>query len=311
LAQASVESHPPEGTWQERAATVARGIRRRVLEHTIKNNGGYLSQACSAAEIMAALYVRIMRLGPVPRPLVPKPFPGVPGPGNRRSFTGAEFNGPAGPEWDRFVLSPAQYALVLYAALIETGRMAPEGLDAFNRDGGSVEMIGAEHSPGMEVTTGSLGQGLSQAAGIALARRLRREPGRVWVFMSDGEFQIGQTWETMQVLSHYRLDNLGIYVDVNKQQCDGTVKSVMGLDPLDQRLASFGARVAAVPGHDVAALAAPPEVPPDGRPLVVLCDTSPFRGIEILGANAPRFHYVRFRDAEERKKYEAALAAMR
>ncbi|HEX9021244.1 MAG TPA: transketolase, partial [Nitrospirota bacterium] len=138
--------------WQDEVKRVAAGIRRRVLEHTIKNNGGYLSQACSSAEILATLYVKVMNLGRIDTPLAPKPFPGAPGTDNPHYFTGASFNGP-GPDRDRFFLSPAQYALVLYATLIETGRMAAEGLLQFNKDGSSVEMIGAEHSPGMETMT--------------------------------------------------------------------------------------------------------------------------------------------------------------
>ena len=177
-----VDRKTADKSWQDEVKRVASGIRRRVLEHTIKNNGGYLSQACSSAEIFAALYVKVMNLGKVDQPLVPKPFPGVPGPDNPGYFTGASFNGP-GKDNDRFFLSPAQYALVLYAALIETGRMAEEGLLQFNRDGSSVEMIGAEHSPGMESMTGSLGQGISQAAGTAMARKRNNEKGRVVLFM--------------------------------------------------------------------------------------------------------------------------------
>jgi len=218
--------------WQDDVKRVAAGIRKRVLEHTIKNNGGYLSQACSSAEILATLYVKIMDLGTIETPLVPQPFPGVPGPGNPDYFTGASFNGP-GPDHDRFFLSPAQYALVLYATLIETGRMAEEGLLQFNKDGSSVEMIGAEHSPGMETMTGSLGQGISQAAGIAMARKRKGERGRVIVFMSDGEFQIGQTWEALQSLSFLMLDNVVIFVDVNGFQCDGKMCTVMDIEPLD------------------------------------------------------------------------------
>jgi transketolase len=296
-------------SWQDEVTRVAAGIRRRVLEHTIRQNGGYLSQACSSAEIFASLYVKIMHLGSIETPLVPKPFPGVPGPQNPDYFTGAAFNGP-GPDKDRFFLSPAQYALVLYATLIETRRMAEEGLLQFNRDGSSVEMIGAEHSPGMESMTGSLGQGISQAAGTAMARKRNNEKGRVVLFMSDGEFQIGQTWEAIQAMSYHMLDNVLIYVDVNGFQCDGKMCTVMDIEPLDRRLEAFGARVFRVNGHDIKRLAEAGEVSPDGRPTVVLCDTDAARGLEVLKARAPKMHYVRFSSPEEKERYAAALAEL-
>ena len=94
-------------------------------------------------------------------------------------MTGADFNGGVSPDRDRFILSPTHYSLVLYAALVETGRMAPDGLLEFNQDGSSVEMIGAEHSPGMEVMTGSLGQGLGQAAGMALLETSDWAPSKI------------------------------------------------------------------------------------------------------------------------------------
>jgi len=292
--------------WQDDVRRVAAGIRRRVLEHTIRNNGGYLSQACSSAEILATLYVKVMNLGKIDVPLVPKPFPGVPGPNNPDYFTGAAFNGP-GEDRDRFFLSPAQYALVLYATLIETGRMAEEGLLQFNKDGSSVEMIGAEHSPGMETMTGSLGQGISQAAGIAMARKRKGEKGRVFVFMSDGEFQIGQTWEALQAMSFHMLDNVIIYVDVNGFQCDGKMCNVMDIEPLDKRLESFGARVFRMNGHDIKRLAEAGEVTPDGRPIVVLCDTDAARGLDVLKTRVPKMHYVRFTSAEEKERYVSAF----
>jgi transketolase len=293
-------------TWQDEVRRVAAGVRRRVLEHTIKNNGGYLSQACSSAEILATLYVKVMDLGKIETPLVPKPFPGVPGPHNPLYFTGAAFNGPD-EQRDRFFLSPAQYALVLYATLIEAGRMAEEGLLQFNRDGSVVEMIGAEHSPGMETMTGSLGQGISQAAGIAMARKRKGEKGRVFVFMSDGEFQIGQTWEALQAMSFHMLDNMIIYVDVNGFQCDGKMCTVMDIEPLDKRLASFGARVCRVNGHDIKSLAEAGSLSPDGRPVVVLCDTDAARGLDVLKVRAPKMHYVRFTSEEEKQFYRQAL----
>jgi len=297
--------------WQEAAAHVAWGIRRRVLEHTLNNNGGYLSQACSSAEILAVLYTQIMNLGPSIAPRVPSSFPGVPGPNNPHAFTGAGYNGPKAPDLDRFFLSAVHYALALYAALIEVGRMAPEGLAQFNQDGSTVEMIGAEHSPGLEVTGGSLGQTLSQAGGVALARKLKRETGRVWVFMSDGEYQSGQTWEAVQALAFHKLDHVGIYVDVNGQQCDGQMDEVMSIEPLKLRLEAFGARVFQVDGHDVNALAAPAALPPDGRPLVVLCYTNPAACMPLLESHRPKLHYVRFKDEAERRQFAGFLDELR
>lgn len=298
--------------WQKEAKRIAFGIRRRTLEFTIRNNGGYLSQACSSAEMFAALYTKIMNLGPSEAPMVPAPFPGVPGPGNDGYFTGVAYNGPKTPELDRFFLSCVQYALVLYAALVETGRMAPEGLDMFNKDGGTVEMIGAEHSPGHEITSGSLGQGLSQAAGIALGRKLKNETGRQWVFMSDGEFQSGQTWETIQAMVFHKIDNIGIYVDVNRQQCDGPMTEVMNIEPLQGRLESFGARVFKVNGHDLDALAAPAELEPDGRPLFVLAYTDTAKEMEpILDERRPKLHYVRFKSGNEIQRYKAFLSTFK
>lgn len=293
--------------WRNGTRRAARGIRRRVLEHTVGNNGGYLSQACSSAEILATLYTRVMRLGESAAPPIPPPFPGVPGARGPRSLTGAAYNGPHLPGLDRFYLSPAHYALVLYATLIEVGRMAPEGLGQFNQDGSTVEMIGAEHSPGMEVTTGSLAQGLSQAAGVALARRLRGESGRTWVFMSDGEFQEGQTWEAFEVMAHHRIGRVGIYVDVNHQQCDGRMRDVMDLGDLALKLRAFDAEVHEVDGHDIVQLAEAAAGWDGLRPLVVLASTNPSQGIARLEERAPKFHYVRFKSAEERETYRALL----
>jgi len=104
----------------------------------------------------------------------------------------------------------------------------------------------------MEVTTGSLAQGLSMAAGVALARRLKKETGRVWVFMSDGELQEGQTWEAFQVISHYNLHNMAIIVDINRQQCDGAMDTVLNMGEIADKLAAFGAHVSEVDGHDIA-----------------------------------------------------------
>jgi len=303
---------PAEPGWVWEVRRTADAIRRRVLEHTLANDGGYLSQACSAAEILSTLYRRTLRLGPSVAPPVPLPFPGVPRRG-ARALSGGGYHGAPGPDLDRFFLSPAHYALVLYAALIEVGRMAPEGLAQFNKDGSTVEMIGAEHSPGFEMMGGSLAQTLSQAAGIALARKRRGDAGRVCVFLSDGEFQEGQTWEALAAMAFYRLERMGVYVDVNGHQCDGPTDEVMRLEPLQGRIEAFGCRAVTVDGHDPAALDAPARELPCGRPLVVLCRTSPTRGVPLLEDRRPRFHYLRFTSDQERQAYRhfynAGLAA--
>jgi len=300
---------PSTEPWIDDVQRVAQGIRRRVLDHTIKNNGGYLSQACSSAEALATLYVRVMNLGPSVAPPVPPPFPGVPKAG-RDTYTGAGYNGAHAPEKDRLYFSAVHYALPLYATLIETGRMAEDGLRQFNQDGSTVEMIGAEHSPGLELTGGSLGQTLSQAGGIGLARRLRGESGRQWVYMSDGEFQSGQTWETVQALAYHGLDNIAAYVDVNGQQCDGKMTDVMNIEPLQARLEAFGARVVSVNGHDPQQLAAPAELERDGRPLFVLAYTNPCQGMPLLEQRRPKLHYVRFKDEDERNAFADMLRGM-
>ena len=296
--------------WTGDVNRVAHAVRRRVLDHTLKNNGGYLSQACSAAEILATLYLKVMNLGPSEGPKTPRPFAGVPGPDNPESFTGAEYNGPKAPDLDRFIFSPVHYALVLYSVLIEVERLGPDALEQFNRDGSTMELIGAEHSPGHEVTAGSLGQAISQAGGIALARKLRGDTGRVWIFMSDGEFQEGQTWEAFAALSYHGIDNLGAVVDVNAQQCDGLMTSVMNIEPLMSRLEAFGVNVHEVDGHDPQALAKAAQSHQKGKPLVILAKTDPCRDMDLLRQRAPKLHYVRFKSDEERQSYERVLAEM-
>lgn len=269
-------------------------IRRRVLEHTVKHGEGYLTQACSSAELLATLYGHLMNLGPSVRPTIPTDFPGVP----PRGISGAGYNGAPDPDFDRFILSPAHYALVLYAALIEIGRLDELALEQFNADGSSVEMIGAEHSPGMEVTSGSLGQALSVGVGLAMGYKRRGHRGRIWVMMSDGEFQEGQTWEAVQTAAHYKLDNLRVYVDANGSQCDGPVSTVMSIEPLPEKLRIFGWQAWEVDGHDVCALAGPVFEHREGAPSIVVARTRPWTGIPSLRSRSPRFHYVRFRPDE-------------
>ncbi|GHS90627.1 transketolase [Synergistales bacterium] len=289
--------------WTARVERMAWGIRRRALAHTLSHSGGYLSQACSSAEILATLYGRVLRLKKLDAPLTAGRFMGTPGPG-RASASGADFNGAGDASCDNFILSPAQYALVLYATLIEAGRMDEKSMDAYDIDGSAMEIIGAEHSPGMEVTTGSLGQGISQASGIAMARKIKGETGRVALMMSDGECQSGEFWEAVQAARYHGLGNMIAYVDVNGYQCDGKTTSVMDIEPFDKRLKAFGARVYRIDGHDVKRLSRLGRAPAANAPTFILCDTDPCRGMDILKGRYPKFHYVRFASLAEKAEYQ-------
>jgi transketolase len=287
---------------------VARHIRSRVMELTLLKDGCYLSQALSSADILAVLYAHVLRLESLEAPLAAPPFAGVPGAPGGASPSGGRFHGRATPNGDRFFISPAHYAAAIYAALEGVGRLAPGELESFNVDGSTLEMIGAEHSPGFELTTGSFGQALSQSAGIAFARRLKGESGRTYVFMSDGELEEGQTWEGVQAAAFYKLDRLVLVVDVNGQQVDGYTKDVMNIEPIPDRFTAFGWDVREVNGHDIRELIAALDVPPGTeRPRVVLARTDTARGVPYLEKYKPNLHYVRPKTDEDREQFKLAF----
>lgn len=291
-------------------STRAQGVRALALEQTLLQGGGYLGQACSSAEILAVLFGSVLKLAPSTAPPTPSPFTGTPGSANP-SPSGGRYLGAQGPDTDRLIVSPAHYAMALYAALITDGRLDRGALSQFNTDGSTLEMIGAEHSPGCELTTGSFGQALSQAAGIAWARRVRGDQGRVFTFLSDGEMQEGQTWEAFQFLAFHRIDNLVVVVDVNGQQVDGRMQNVMAVEPLADRMQAFGADVVSVDGHSVAELRVALERRPTGRPLVVLAYTHPTTGLAVLEERTPRLHYIRVRGDEDRAVLTQELARLK
>lgn len=276
----------------------ANNVRKQVLQFVIERGGCYLSQACSSAEILCTLYMQIMKLSESRGAWDAIPFPGVPSAENMNYQRGASYNGDPAPELDRFFLSPAHYACVLYCTLEQCGRIGHKAIEKFNVDGWNMEMIGAEHSPGFETTAGSLAQTISIAAGTAHARKLKGETGRVFAFLSDGELQEGQTWEAFQAASFYRLDNLIVYVDLNRHQLEGYTKDVMDLEPLADRFEAFGAVCVHVDGHDIEALKICDSVSHAGKPLVVLCETSPTHGIPIFAHREPYMHFIRLKSDE-------------
>ncbi|HWQ77535.1 MAG TPA: 1-deoxy-D-xylulose-5-phosphate synthase N-terminal domain-containing protein [Anaerovoracaceae bacterium] len=282
----------------EEIQKAATRVRKNILRLAIERGGCYLGQACSSAEIMASLYMKILKLGPSLGSMEALPFPGVPGPDNMDYPKGSLYHGAFEPDKDRFFVSPAHYASVVYCTLAECGRISREAIDKFNVDGWNMEMIGAEHSPGFECTAGSLGQTISIACGTAHARKLKKETGKVYVLLSDGEIEEGQAWEAFQAASFYRLDNLVIYIDVNGQQVEGYTKDVMDIEPLTARLEAFGTKTADIDGHDIQSLIDASTVEHTGKPLAVLCRTSAARGIPLLEKRIPFLHFVRIDKSE-------------
>lgn len=280
----------------------ANNIRKTILGLAMERGGCYLGQACSSAEIIATLYMRILNLGPSLGSMEALPFPGVPSPGNMDYPKGALYHGAVEPDKDRFFVSPAHYASVIYCALAECGRISRSAIEKFNIDGWNMEMIGAEHSPGFECTAGSLGQTISIAAGTAHARKLKDkfgkesggkgESGKVYVLLSDGEIQEGQVWEAFQASSFYKLDNLVVYVDMNGLQVEGYTKDVMDISPLDKRMEAFGWNAVIVDGHDVSALENAARTRHPGQPLIVLCKTRSYQGVPLLEKRIPSLHFV-------------------
>jgi transketolase len=251
---------------------LATAIRLRAVEMVAPQGFGYLGQALSAAEQYAAVYGAALR-----------------------------------PGTDRVICSPAHYIIAVYAAAAETGLLDPGTLKTYGQNGSSLEAIGTEHSPVPDYTCGSLGQGLSAAAGFALADRLLGRPSvRTFAFLSDGEMQEGQVWEAAMFAGHHRLDRLTVLVDANNSQVDGPVDSITTIEPIAARWQAFGWGAVELDGHDVYAIAAaltreaegtPGTPPPDGapgpgRPQVLICRTSTRHGLSCLPPDADG-HFIK------------------
>lgn len=286
-------------------ADLASGIRRRTAEWTIRRNGGYLAQACGSAEILATVLTGL-DLGTPSGLKVPPKFVRVPVPGDP---------GPRGEMWlgdgpDVFVLSPAHYATAMYAALTELGRLDETAMIEDSGDGGLLEMIGGEHSPGLPMSSGSLGNAFPIAVGRAIARTRKDEPGLFWVMLSDGEMQEGITWEAAQLAVAERLSNLNVIVDRNGMQVDGHMVDIMPITEPEERFAAFGWNTHTVDGHDLEALdAAMRTCAEETGPSVIVCQTEPWRGFGFLKQrwDDHRLHFIRLTQGE-RSELEAELS---
>jgi len=245
---------------------LATAIRLRAVRMVAPHGFGYLGQALSAAEQYAAVYGAALR-----------------------------------PGTDRVICSPAHYVIAVYAAAAETGLLGGAALAGYGRDGSALEAIGTERSPVPDYTCGSLGQGLSAAAGFALADRLRGRPeARTFAFLSDGELQEGQVWEAAMFAGHYRLDRLTVLLDANNSQVDGPVDAVTTIEPVAAKWRAFGWDAAELDGHDVGAVAAAladgasgaGEADRPARPRILVCRTSTRHGLACLPPDADG-HFIK------------------
>jgi transketolase len=251
-------------------------IRHHVLNMGEVQGQGYVGQALGAADMLASVYADQLRYRP------------------------------EDPHWegrDRFLLSTGHYAIGLYAALAEAGIIPTDELDTYGSDDSRLPMSGmASYTPGMEISGGSLGHGLTVAVGMALGLRHQGSASRVINFLSDGELDEGSTWEAAMGASHHRLGNLTAMVDINALQADGPTEGVLRTEPVADKWAACGWFVQRVDGNNVdellAAFHAVNQLAhPSGTPAVILCDTKIGRGVPLL-ENREKAHFMRI-DADE------------
>ncbi|MEO5689946.1 MAG: transketolase [Burkholderiaceae bacterium] len=207
-------------------------------------------------------------------------------------------------EQDRFILSKGHSAGALYIALWSVGRLADEALETFHKDG----TLLAGHPPSVGIpdipfATGSLGHGLSLAAGTALGHRLQGSDARVVCLTSDGEWQEGSTWEALIFACHQRLGNLTVLVDHNELQGFGSTREVASMAPLWDKLVGFDAAIDVVDGHDLDALRDLMRRPAETRPRIVVMRTVKGKGVSFM-ENRMEWHYLPLGTAQ----YEAAMA---
>jgi transketolase len=277
---------------------LANEIRKHTARWAIRANGGYLAQACGSAEILSTLFNDVLDLGKSTGPFMPSEFIGVPKPGSPgtrgESWLG---NGP-----DLLVISPAHYATAMYSALVATGRMDEEALIKCSKDGQLLEMIGAEHSPGMVVSSGSLATALSVCVGRAIARQKLKKPGFIWVFLSDGELQEGATWEALQLAKAMKLSNLKIVIDNNGMQVDGQMNNVMPIGAIEDKLRAFGCEVYDIDGHNLEEInLACKSALRDDSLSVILARTKPWTGFSFLFDRWEnnKLHFIRLTETEK------------
>ena len=237
---------------------IANTLRIDIIKMLEKSKSGHPGGSLSACEILTALYFKEMNIDP---------------------------KNPKKDDRDRFVLSKGHGAPVLYAALAEKGYFPKEELSSLRKIDsmlqGHPDMKG---TPGVDMTTGSLGQGLSAANGMALASKLDNKGYRVYALLGDGEVQEGIIWEAAMFAAHYKLDNLTVFIDHNGLQIDGRNKDVMNIEPIDEKFKAFGWHTISIDGHDFQEIfnAIDEAKKVEGKPTIIIAKTIKGKGVSFM-----------------------------
>ncbi len=269
------------GSKVEELEKIARRVRVHIVRSTNEAGSGHPGGSLSATDILTALYFEVMDHKP---------------------------EEPNWPKRDRLVLSKGHAAPALYGVLAEAGYFPVEELMTLRKLGSRLQ--GHPHvktTPGVDASTGSLGQGLSVAAGMALAAKLNREPYRVFAICGDGELQSGQIWEAAMFSSHNNLDNLIVFLDRNNLQIDGSTEKVNSIEPIISKWNSFGWHVLEIEGHDMDEIVDSVERAEEvhGQPTMIIAHTVKGKGVPFMEGSLA-FHGKAAND----KQLETALEAL-
>lgn len=256
-------------------------IRRGALTAVYSAASGHPGGSLSIAEILSYLYFEEMNIDP---------------------------SNPKMPDRDRFVLSKGHAAPGLYATLALRGFFPIEELENLRQIDSILQgHPDMKHIPGVDMSTGSLGLGISAACGMALAAKYKNEDYRVWSIIGDGESEEGQVWEAAMFAAHYKLDNLAVFVDWNGLQIDGTVAEVMNPTPLDEKFRAFGWNVISIDAHDLDAVEAAVELAKatKGKPTAIIAKSVKGKGVSYMENNV-NWHGA----APKQEQYEIGLAEL-
>ena len=258
-------------------------VRSLAMDAVFSAASGHIGGSLSVADILTVLYFHTMKVDP---------------------------KAPQAPDRDRLVLSKGHTTPALYATLALKGYFPVEELKLVRsvegHYSGHPDMV---HVPGVDMSTGSLGQGISAAVGMALAGQMDRKDHRIYAVLGDGEVEEGQVWEAAMAAAKYHLDNLCAVVDVNGLQIDGKTADVMPSEPLDKKFEAFNWNVIQVDGHDIAAVAAAFEAAKKGKgkPTVILARTVKGKGVSFMEGDAG--WHGKAPNAEQYEKAHAELEA--